>query len=690
MATTESLLRPQAADFARYIKPVARRLLGEPNQQLSTPTQLRFGSHGSVAVDIRGEKAGTWFDHERNTGGGVVDLVARETGLTGQHAVEWLRAEVKADIPDNGRQATPRPAPERQKSAASSAPAERRQEPKAPAEKPRLAATYDYLTADGELQFQVCRMEPKTFRQRRPDPENPGGWLWTVKGMDLVPYRLPELLAADPKAIVFVCEGEKDVDALRAIGLVATCNAAGAGKWYDACTEALRGRHVVILPDNDPAGVNHAALVAAKLRGAAKTCRTLPLPGLPEKGDVSDWLAAGGTADKLRAMVAPEAQPDERTFGRLKLRSVQDLVNAPAREYLLEGLLAPREFSVWWGAPKCGKSFLLLRIAYGVALGLPMWAREAVRCPVLYVAAEGEGGIGGRLEALEAQHGVAADFHLIAQSVDLFNEDADLSDLIEAARHVGARLLVLDTLARVLVGGDENATRDMSAFVRNIDRLREEADVHVAVVHHGGHQGNHARGSIALVGAADLVVKVEKLHGANVATVTHAKDDESGMGLAFTMGVVDLKPDAKGRPRTTCLAEGIEGVVPAGPPPPRKLNDEAEALRRHITDLFAEGAGREMEVVAGGPTVLALQRHTLNRRLIERGWLQSDGLSPSNSGPDRTSVLPPVSVDDGSKGNIPKTEWNRLRKRLEVLQNNGLYSFTKDYVWLPKPVGAVQ
>lgn len=93
----------------------------------------------------------------------------------------------------------------------------------------RMIATYDYLDERGQLVYQVVRFEPKGFAQRRPDGN--GGWIWNLDGVTRLPYRLSELLAADRSEIVFVCEGEKDVDRLRTLGLAATCNSEGAEKF---------------------------------------------------------------------------------------------------------------------------------------------------------------------------------------------------------------------------------------------------------------------------------------------------------------------------------------------------------------------------------------------------------------------------------------------------------------------------
>jgi len=175
---------------------------------------------------------------------------------------------------------------------------------------PKELAHYDYTDEHGELVFQVVRLEPKDFRQRRPKPG--GGWDWSVKGVRQVPYRLKDL-TANPSQTVAIVEGEKDCDNLARLGILATCNAGGAGKWLSDHAQHLQGRKVVIFSDNDDAGRNHAQQVAQSLAGLAVSIKIVNLPGLPPKGDVSDWLAAGGTKDELIALVreAEEWNPSQ-------------------------------------------------------------------------------------------------------------------------------------------------------------------------------------------------------------------------------------------------------------------------------------------------------------------------------------------------------------------------------------------
>jgi hypothetical protein len=173
--------------------------------------------------------------------------------------------------------------------------------------KPEIVSTYAYRDEQGELLYQVVRMIPKDFRQRRPKPG--GGWEWKIGTVRRVPYRLPELLSAKPEETIFVVEGEKDVENLVRLGLTATTNAGGAGKWLPEFNQYLKGRRVAILPDKDAPGRKHGQHVAGGLQGTADEVKVVELPGAGK--DVSDWLDAGGTVEELLKIV--EAAPTTRS-----------------------------------------------------------------------------------------------------------------------------------------------------------------------------------------------------------------------------------------------------------------------------------------------------------------------------------------------------------------------------------------
>lgn len=184
-----------------------------------------------------------------------------------------------------------------------------------PWEKP-TKEKYDYVDADGNLRFQVVRYDvppgrSKEFAQRHPDKASKSGWRWNMQGVTRIPYNLQNVakaIAAD--AYIYIVEGEKDVHNLQAIKCVATCNPGGAGKWLDSYSEYLRGAHVVILPDNDVPGCEHALQVACSVRTVAASVRVIQLPGLPAKGDVSDWLQDHTAEDFVRLVEsAPEWVP---------------------------------------------------------------------------------------------------------------------------------------------------------------------------------------------------------------------------------------------------------------------------------------------------------------------------------------------------------------------------------------------
>ena len=165
----------------------------------------------------------------------------------------------------------------------------------------RIVATYDYRDEQGDLLFQAVRQEPKKFFQRRPNGS--GGWCNNLKEVRRVLYRLSELQSADPAQFVHIVEGEKDANRLAELGLVATTNPQGAGKWRNEYSDVLAGRGVTIIPDNDDAGRKHAQAVARSLSGKANSVKIVQLPDLPPKGDISDWLDRGGTVEELLRLV---------------------------------------------------------------------------------------------------------------------------------------------------------------------------------------------------------------------------------------------------------------------------------------------------------------------------------------------------------------------------------------------------
>lgn len=590
-------------DPADHIESVARLLLGEPNARLSTKTQLRYGTHGSLSIEIAGEAKGTWFDHEANSGGGVLDLIQREKGLANGAAMDWLKAELRLE--DGARR-------------------ER-----------RILATYDYRDERGELRYQVVRLEPKDFRQRRPAAD---GWEWSIKGLEPLPYRLPDMLAS-AGGPVFVVEGEKDADALAALGLVATCNSGGAGKWAPGLSRWLRGRKVYILPDNDDAGRKHAEIVARELRGVAAFVAICPLPGLPPKGDVSDWLAAGGDREQLLELCrrAGEAEPPSR-FGTVTWGEID--FDARQTSYLVKRLLSTTAMSVVYGESGCGKTFVAMDIALHVALGWDWRGRKVKRAGVLYLALEG-GLLGSarRIAAFRRHHRRDIDddvpFAVVPSAVNLLAPEVDVEDLITEVRRLSAcmaepiALIVVDTLSRALAGGRENTPEDMGSFVRNVDRLRQETGAHVLIVHHSGKdRAAGARGHSLLRAATDTEIEIAKDDEAGIATATVRKqrDDGAGDAFAFRLEPVPLGYDADGDEVTSCV------VVEAEAEPSRrgqpKLSDRQRLALKALDDCLLD-AGKPTPGGAHYPQgVRVVSKDLWRSYLFKAGVLDEEAANP--------------------------------------------------------------
>lgn len=229
--------------------------------------------------------------------------------------------------------------------------------------------TFDYKDASGKLVYQVCRFPNKKFSQRRPG--NNGEYVWSLKGIKRLLYRLPELNAVDKKRYVFIPEGEKDVDRLLSMGLIATCNSGGAGNWQKEINEPLRGRRIIIIADHDEPGRKHSKDVAKMLTGIAESIKIIEFESLPESGDVSDFLNNGGTIEKIKELVG-KAKPFDSEDDSIEPVMVSlGTVKEEQVEWLWQERIPQGKITLLVGDPGLGKSFLSLYMAAKVTTGSP-------------------------------------------------------------------------------------------------------------------------------------------------------------------------------------------------------------------------------------------------------------------------------------------------------------------------------
>lgn len=463
------------SDFAKIMPEIAKYFWGEPNRRLSTKTALRYGANGARKVEV---EKGTWFDFECNEGGGVLDLLKREG-----FGPEWLH--------EHGFEAAGGNGADRSGS--------------------KIVATYDYMDEHGETLFQVCRFDPKTFRQRRPDGR--GGWDWSVKGVRSVIYNLPNVIEAIAlERPIYVVEGEKDVATLAKHGIVATCNAGGASKspdqpkWKSHHADFLKDADVIIIPDNDLVGGAHADAVARSLTAKAARVRVLALPGLRPKGDVSDWFGAGGTVEQFNELVEKsrewssetKATADRLTFIDL---SRYDIEAIPLREWSVENRFLRRAVSLTSGEGGTGKTIILNQLAAAHALRRD-WLRSVPEpgTAIVINCEEEEAEIIRRLKpALDFygktfQDAVKGGLHICS----LAGKDAVLaypdhneqlvptplfSELFELAKDIKPVTIILDNSADVF-GGNENDRAQVRQFITLLRGLAIAANAAVILSSH--------------------------------------------------------------------------------------------------------------------------------------------------------------------------------------------------------------
>lgn len=384
----------------------------------------------------------------------------------------------------------------------------------------QITAEYDYVDENGELLYQVIRYEPKDFRQRRPD--RLGNWVWNLDEVRRVLYKLPQVITANTEEAIYICEGEKDADKLASLGLVATTNAGGAGKWREEYNEYLNGRDIVILPDNDETGLQHANQVANSLYRIAAAVKIVELPDLPAKGDVSDFLNNGGTVKTLQDIVAntelfnpsiSNKSIQAKAALQFSTESAADLLSRdfPEPKWAINGLQCEGA-TLLAGPPKAGKSFMALGKAIAVASGgRALGSIPVTQGDVLYVSLEdGARRIKKRLmEMLKNNRApVSLNFAYNWRRLDEGGIE-DLERWLEA--HPNARLIVIDTLQRVrpidsrnkrLYAGDYDA-------ISPLNDLALKYGVAIDVIHHDNKlSGNEdwfdsISGTKGLTGAVD-------------------------------------------------------------------------------------------------------------------------------------------------------------------------------------------
>jgi putative DNA primase/helicase len=372
--------------------------------------------------------------------------------------------------------------------------------------KARVVEEYPYMDERRELLFQVVRLEPKSFRQRRPDGQ--GGWIWNLRGTRRVLYQLPEVLAAKS---VLVCEGERDCDTARGLGLVATSNPGGAGKWHEEYGESLRGKRVAVIADADEPGRRHAQQVAVSLHLRAESVRVLEMAGAK---DLSEWAGRGGTVEALLETIrnAPEWKPPSQATNGFALTHLADLLARPdiPVEYVVGNFLVAGTVSCVAAKPKVGKSTFARNLCLCVSRGEDFLGLKTKQGECIYLALEErEEDLKNDFRAMGADGSEPIFIHAAAAPGEGI---AAVCDLVRQRRPV---LVVIDPLFRLARIRDEKAYSETYAALGPLIDVARETGTHLLLTHHAGKSAkadaiDSPLGSTAIGGAVCTLVLLKR------------------------------------------------------------------------------------------------------------------------------------------------------------------------------------
>jgi hypothetical protein len=541
----------------------------------------------SMSINL---KAGTWFCHACNVGGGILDFERKVTGKAVDECWTAINATIGRDAPKacNPKHGT-------------------------------IAATYDYTDAAGRLIYQSVRYKkPKDFRQRRPNGK--GGWKWDMDGVTRVPFNLPELVRAN---VVLIAEGEKDTLNLQVaaakfpdndgeLSYAATCNIGGAGNWVDEHSPYFAGKKAFVFQDNDDAGRKHTRQVCTSVSKYAQGVHLVELPGLAERGDVSDYLETH-TPDELFALMqatpvwTPPTAATESTSkpgNGFKLAGIGELLTRPEvpPDYLVDGLLVRGTLSCVVAKPKVGKSTFARGICFAVARGEPFLGRSTRSGACIYLALE------------ERSEEVTADFRAMGadgtEPIDVHADTAPASatlSLVDLVRKRRPALVVIDPLFRLAPIRDEKAYAEVYAALGPLIDLSRETGTHILLTHHAGKSPkadpiDSPLGSTAIGGAAATTIVLNR-RGAyrTVQTVTR-------IGQVLPETILSFDPE------TRLLSVG--GT---------RAESDCQGIEKEIVEFLEAGGEKcEREIVDHVTGTNAVKRKAL-RSLVKKGVVRRRG-----------------------------------------------------------------
>lgn len=570
-----------------------------------------FGTEGeSLSVELDGPNKGMWYDFATGEGGDIFSLWRTARGLS-----SFLETVQDAGDYSGAAQQTPRRTP-------------KRRNPKGGDAWGAPTITYNYTDASGRIIAQVDRFEW----------EDGGGRKKTFRPWDAVArqyrapetrplYNLPNIVRAPE---IIIVEGEKAADALICQNIDATTAMGGANAPIEKTDwSILRGRKVVIWPDNDAAGRDYADRLKAHLEAeGALSVSILSVPASrPEK-----WDAADAEDEDLGALIRAMRAAPVAAASAITLERWDELEDVQV-QWLIKDLIPQGALAALYGKPGSYKSFVALYIAAMVSSGANCFMRQCRQGPVVYVMGEGGAGAYRRAKAIEAFHDISSpEVYFLRSALNLRSNMNDATSLLTAIEQIGVQpaMIVIDTLARNFGGGNENSSEDMGAFIGVVGKIQEALGCAVLLVHHSGKDdAKGMRGHSSLFGAVDTELEVIKVSEENdprrigEMTLTKQKDGEDGIKFNYEMHLIEF-----GNDRTSLALEPIEGEFRK----PSDLKPTSRQYLGYIEAYFCEpGAYQIFPPMAGMPAM-----RTAKLDAVRQWCRKSDGIEEGQESSQRS------------------------------------------------------
>jgi RecA/RadA recombinase len=285
------------------------------------------------------------------------------------------------------------------------------------------------------------------------------------------------------------------------------------------------------------------------------------------------------------------AELPAKSVGRFGPVPIYDLTQREPMGWLIKGVLPKARLGVLFGASGSGKTFVALDLAFAIARGIAWRNRRTMKARVVIIAAEGGSGLGKRGQAYAQHHGFdlrsVPDLHVITAAPNFLDGD-DISEVIAEIKNLGpVDLIIIDTLAQVTPGANENTSEDMGRALSNINLLHEATDAMNLAVHHAGKDlSKGSRGWSGIKAAADVQIEVLRHdNGDREIVIEKMKDGEDGIRWGFKLETVLLGLDDDGDDITSCVAVEVE-IRPAAPTDDKKNVKRRGRLETHLLEVM--------------------------------------------------------------------------------------------------------